>query len=59
MLAARDVDGALLAQDPNTSTFLRFSKYVSSKKIKVLNIPDRFTYYQKDLLEILDEKFFP
>lgn len=35
---------------------LRFSKSVSSKKVKVLNIPDRFTYYQKELLEVLDEK---
>lgn len=35
---------------------LRFSKSVNSKKVKVLNIPDHFTYYQKELLEILDEK---
>lgn len=27
-----------------------------SKKIKVLNIPDRFKYYQKELIELLEEK---
>ena len=27
-----------------------------SKKIRVLNIPDRFKYYQKELIEILEEK---
>lgn len=27
-----------------------------SKKIKVLNIPDRFKYYQKELIEILEVK---
>jgi predicted protein tyrosine phosphatase len=35
---------------------LRFSKSVSSKKVKMLNIPDHFTYYQKELLELLAEK---
>lgn len=27
-----------------------------SKKVKVLHIPDRYKYYQKELLELLDEK---
>lgn len=27
-----------------------------SKKIKVLNIPDRFKYYQKELIVILEDK---
>lgn len=26
------------------------------KKIQILNIPDRFKYYQKELIEILEEK---
>ncbi|MFK7784349.1 MAG: phosphotyrosine protein phosphatase [Crocinitomicaceae bacterium] len=27
-----------------------------SKKIRVLNIPDYFNYYQKELIELLEEK---
>ncbi|WP_459209931.1 arsenate reductase/protein-tyrosine-phosphatase family protein [Aquimarina rhabdastrellae] len=28
-------------------------------KIKVLNIPDRFKYYQKELIQLLEEKVIP
>jgi len=34
----------------------RLSSQNYSKKIRVLNIPDYFKYYQKELVEILTEK---
>lgn len=33
-----------------------FTKEKHDSKIKVLNIPDRYKYYQKELIEILDAK---
>lgn len=30
-----------------------------SSKIKVLNIPDRYKYYQKELIELLEERVAP
>ncbi|HLV40718.1 MAG TPA: hypothetical protein VKY37_00435 [Brumimicrobium sp.] len=33
-----------------------FTKEKFDSKVKVLNIPDRYKYYQKELIEILEEK---
>jgi predicted protein tyrosine phosphatase len=40
----------------------QIQKHVGSlynEKITVLNIPDDFKYYQKELIALLEEKFFP
>lgn len=35
---------------------LAFSKSKIGKKIKVLNVADHYSYYQKELLEVLEEQ---
>ena len=36
-----------------------FTKEKYDSKIKILNIPDRFKYYQKELINLLEEKMTP
>jgi predicted protein tyrosine phosphatase len=49
-------DAIYVMEQKHKKEVLRFSKSVNSKKVKVLNIPDRYTYYQKELLELLEDK---
>jgi|TARA_R110000737_G_scaffold151521_1_gene180788 predicted protein tyrosine phosphatase len=50
----------IFAMEKKHKTFISsITKEKCDSKIKTLNIPDRFKYYQKELIELLEEKMEP